>query len=78
MLVETPGVGGLGSAHGAATISALPSAAAALLVSDAAQEYTGLELEFLAAAMKLCPNVACVVTKADLYPHWRQIMGPAP
>lgn len=74
VLVDTPGVGGLGSAHGAATMSALPSADAVLLVSDAAQEYTGPELEFLTAAMKLCPNVACVITKTDLYPHWRRIM----
>jgi hypothetical protein len=74
VLVDTPGVGGLGLAHGAATMSALPSADAVLLVSDAAQEYTGPELEFLGAAMKLCPNVACVVTKTDLYPHWRRIM----
>nr|WP_211177350.1 dynamin family protein [Pseudonocardia acidicola] len=74
VLVDTPGVGGLGSAHGAATMSALPSADAVVLVSDAAQEYTGPELEFLAAAMKLCPNVACVVTKTDLYPHWRRIV----
>jgi len=72
-LVDTPGVGGLGSAHGAATMSALPSADAVLLVSDAAQEYTGPELEFLGAAMKLCPNVGCVLTKKDLYPHWRRI-----
>ncbi|MHA6797175.1 dynamin family protein [Pseudonocardia bannensis] len=74
VLVDTPGVGGLGSAHGAATMSALPSADAVVLVSDAAQEYTAPELEFLTAAMKLCPNVACVVTKTDLYPHWRQIV----
>ena len=74
VLVDTPGVGGLGSAHGAATMSALPSADAVLLVSDAAQEYTGPELEFLQTAMKLCPNVACVITKTDLYPHWRRIM----
>ncbi|MGH3587921.1 MAG: Isoniazid-inducible protein iniA, partial [Pseudonocardia sp.] len=73
VLVDTPGVGGLGSAHGAATMSALPSADAVLLVSDTAQEYTGPELEFLDAAMKLCPNVACVLTKTDLYPHWRKI-----
>jgi Dynamin family len=74
VLVDTPGVGGLGSAHGAATMSALPSADAVLLVSDSAQEYTGPELEFLSAATKLCPNVACVLTKTDLYPHWRRIM----
>jgi GTPase Era involved in 16S rRNA processing len=73
VLVDTPGVGGLGSAHGAATMSALPGADAVLLVSDAAQEYTAPELEFLGAAMKLCPNVACVLTKTDLYPHWRRI-----
>ncbi len=74
VLVDTPGVGGLGSAHGAATMSALPSADAVLLVSDAAQEYTAPELEFLGSAMKLCPNVACVLTKTDLYPHWRKIL----
>ncbi len=74
VLVDTPGVGGLGSAHGAATMSALPGADAVLLVSDAAQEYTRPELEFLDAAIKLCPNVACVLTKTDLYPHWRRIL----
>ncbi|TWP46288.1 Isoniazid-inducible protein iniA [Lentzea tibetensis] len=72
-LVDTPGVGGLGSAHGAATMSALPSADAVLLVSDASQEYTAPELEFLRNAVSVCPNVACVVTKTDLYPEWRTI-----
>jgi hypothetical protein len=74
VLVDTPGVGGLGSAHGAATMSALPTADAVLLVSDSAQEYTRPELDFLDAARKLCPNVACVLTKTDLYPHWRRIV----
>ncbi|OLL74931.1 isoniazid inducible gene protein Inia [Pseudonocardia sp. Ae168_Ps1] len=74
VLVDTPGVGGLGSAHGAATMSALPTADAVLLVSDASQEYTSPEIDFLQAARKLCPNVACVVTKTDLYPHWRRIV----
>jgi hypothetical protein len=73
VLVDTPGVGGLGSPHGAATMAALTGADAVLLVSDAAQEYTRPELEFLDAAMQLCPNVACVVTKTDLYPQWRRI-----
>ena len=73
VLVDTPGVGGLASAHGAATMSALAGADAVLLVSDASQEYTAPELEFLEAARKLCPNVACVLTKTDLYPHWRRI-----
>jgi len=74
VLVDTPGVGGLGSTHGAATMGALPRADAVLLVSDAAQEYTKPELDFLNAARRLCPNVACVITKTDLYPQWRKIV----
>ncbi len=72
-VVDTPGVGGLNSVHGAATMAALPAADAVLLISDASQEYTGPELEFLRQAAKICPNVACVVTKTDLYPEWRRI-----
>src|SRR5688500_18111766 len=74
VLVDTPGVGGLGSTHSAATMATLPTADAVLLVSDASQEYTAPELEFLATAMRLCPNVAGVITKTDLYPQWRRIV----
>ncbi|WP_298460381.1 dynamin family protein [uncultured Cellulomonas sp.] len=73
VLVDTPGVGGLGSTHAANTMAALPTADAVLLVSDAAQEYSEPELEFLDHAMRLCPTVACVLTKTDLYPQWRQV-----
>jgi Dynamin family len=73
VLVDTPGVGGLGSVHGAATMATLPSADAVLLVSDATQEYTAPELELLRHATAICPNVACVLTKTDLYPDWRAI-----
>jgi hypothetical protein len=72
-IVDTPGVGGLNSVHGAATMAALPTADAVLLVSDASQEYTAPELEFLRQAVRLCPHVACVLTKTDLYPEWRRI-----
>jgi hypothetical protein len=72
-IVDTPGVGGLNSVHGAATMTALPTADAVLLVSDASQEYTAPELEFLRQAAALCPNVACVLTKTDLHPEWRRI-----
>jgi replication fork clamp-binding protein CrfC len=72
-LVDTPGVGGLDSAHGASTMAVLPTADAVILVSDAAQEYTGPELDFLRQAMKMCPTVLCVLTKTDLYPQWRRI-----
>ena len=72
-LVDTPGVGGLGSVHGSATVAMLPSADAILLVSDAAAEYSRPEIEFLRQAAMVCPNVACVLTKIDLYPQWQRI-----
>lgn len=73
VIVDTPGVGGLGSAHSAATIGALPMADAVVFVSDASQEFTGPELEFLQTARRMCPNVVCVLTKIDFYPSWRKI-----
>jgi hypothetical protein len=72
-LVDTPGVGGLASVQGAATMAMLPSADAILLVSDAAAEYSRPELEFLRQATLVCPNIACVLTKIDLYPRWQWI-----
>jgi predicted GTPase len=72
-LVDTPGVGGLGSAHSAATIGALPLADAVVFVSDASQEFTAPEIEFLQTARRMCPNVMCVLTKIDFYPSWRKI-----
>ena len=72
-LVDTPGVGGLGSVHGSATMAMLPGADAVLLVSDAAAEYSRPELEFLRQAGLVCPNVACVLTKIDLYLQWQRI-----
>ncbi len=73
VIVDTPGVGGLGSTHSAATIGALPMADAVVFVTDASQEFTAPELEFLDTARKMCPNVACVLTKTDFYPAWRKI-----
>jgi hypothetical protein len=51
----------------------LPSADALLLVSDASAEYSRPELEFLRQAGRVCPNVACVLTKVDMYPQWQRI-----
>lgn len=75
VIVDTPGVGGIGSGHHAATMAILPTADAVLLVTDASQELTGPEADFLRQAESLCPNVACVLTKTDLYPHWRDILA---
>jgi hypothetical protein len=74
VLVDTPGVGGLGSAHSTITVGALPMASAVLFVSDASQELTGPELEFLETARSMCPNVLGVMTKTDFYPEWRRIL----
>ena len=73
VVVDTPGVGGLGSPHTATTLGALPMADALILVSDASQELTAPELEFLQTARRMCPNVLCVLTKIDFYPAWRKI-----
>jgi hypothetical protein len=73
IVVDSPGVGGLASAHTLATFTALPTADAMLLVSDASQEYTEPELRFLRQAMRITPNVAGILTKTDLYPDWRRV-----
>ena len=74
VLVDTPGVGGLGSVHGAITAAALPMADGVLFLSDASQEFSEPEMTFLKQALSMCPNVACVLTKTDFYPAWRKIL----
>lgn len=71
--VDTPGVGGLDSAQGNATLAELTVAHAALFVTDASQELTAPELEFLVRAAQRCPRIACVLTKVDLHAQWRRI-----
>ncbi|HEV7651941.1 MAG TPA: dynamin family protein [Actinophytocola sp.] len=73
VLVDTPGIGGLGSAHSAASLAAISLADAVLFVTSAAQELTRSEMDFLHRARKMCQTVACVITKTDFYPSWRRI-----
>ena len=73
VLVDTPGVGGLGSVHSAITVAALPMADAVIFVSDASAEYSGPELDFLRIARDASPNIVSVLTKIDFYPEWRKI-----
>ncbi|BBE22120.1 isoniazid-inducible protein iniA [Arthrobacter sp. MN05-02] len=72
-IIDSPGVGGLESAHALTTLTALPTADAMILVSDASQEYTEPELRFLKQAQRIVPNVGCVLSKTDLYPQWRTV-----
>ncbi|MBB1511197.1 dynamin family protein [Tessaracoccus sp. MC1627] len=74
-LVDSPGIGSLDSSSALTTLSALSSAHAVLMVSDASQEYTEPEVQLLKHAMRISPNVAAVLAKTDLYPDWRTIEG---
>jgi GTPase SAR1 family protein len=73
-IIDTPGVGGLDSAQGNLTLAALSLAGAALFVTDAAQELTAPEVDFLRRALERCPRAFLVLTKTDLYGEWRRIV----
>ncbi|GAB2934761.1 isoniazid-induced dynamin-like GTPase IniA [Rhodococcus aerolatus] len=73
VVVDTAGAGGAGSRHAATALGLLPGADAVLVVTDASQEYTEPELAFLRQVLALCPTAACVLSKIDLYPDWREI-----
>jgi hypothetical protein len=73
VVVDTPGLGGLGSAHAAASLAATSMADAVLFVTDASQELTQAEVEAIRRARELCGTVACVMTKTDFHPMWRRI-----
>lgn len=73
VIVDTPGVGGLGSTHAAASLAAVSMADAVLFVTDASQELTGIEIEFLQRVRQSCDTAVCVITKTDFYPAWRTI-----
>lgn len=73
-LVDTPGVGGLDSAHGLLTLGALDAAKASLFVTDASQELTAPELAFLRAVVAKGTGPVCVVmTKTDIHADWRRV-----
>jgi GTPase SAR1 family protein len=73
ILVDTPGMGGLGAGHAAVTLGFLPFADGLILVSDASAELSAPELDLLRRACELCPTVLVVTTKTDLYPAWERI-----
>jgi GTPase SAR1 family protein len=73
VLVDTPGMGGLGAGHAAATLAFLPFADGLIFVSDASAELSAPEMEFLGQARDTCPNVLLALTKTDLYQRWSQI-----
>lgn len=73
-LVDTPGMGGVGAGHAAATLAFLPFADGLIFVTDASQELTAAEIGFLRTARELCPAVMVAITKTDITPHWTRIV----
>jgi hypothetical protein len=75
VVVDTPGIGGgFAAAQAAATMRAMSLADSVLIVSDASQEFTAAEVEFLRRAEEICPHLLCLLTKTDFYPEWQKIL----
>ncbi|MBM7783743.1 dynamin family protein [Tenggerimyces flavus] len=73
-LVDTPGVGGLSSAHGRQARRAAADATALLFVIDGGQTLTAPELEFLREVTDHTENVVIAMTKIDRNPGgWEQV-----
>ncbi len=73
VIVDTPGMGGLGAGHAAATLAFLPFADGLIFVSDASAELSAPEVDFLRRATELCPTVLFALTKIDLFANWERI-----
>lgn len=73
VLIDTPGIGARTTAGTLGVLEMLPAADAVLVISDASTELTSPELTFLRQASELCPATAVLMSKTDLYPHWRQV-----
>ncbi|MEV6100480.1 dynamin family protein [Nocardia sp. NPDC051981] len=73
VVVDTPGLGVHGTTGAAGVLAQAPAADAVLVLTDASTELTETEVDFLRQVRELCPAVAVLVTKIDLYPHWRQV-----
>lgn len=73
-LVDTPGVGGLDSGHGALTVQSLNNADALLFVIEAGAQIRAAELAFLRKASVRVDTVVLVLTKTDAHRGWRTIL----
>jgi hypothetical protein len=73
VLIDTPGLGGVGSLRRASTFAALATADAVLMISDATCELCASELDLLKEVAAVCPVVTVVLTKIDMVPRWRRV-----
>lgn len=72
-LVDTPGVGGLNSAHGDLARQAATGATALLFVVDASAPLTSGELAFLREVGENVETVVFAMAKTDAFRGWREI-----
>jgi len=56
------------------TAMALSQTDAVVFVTDASQELTAAEAEFLQGAIRRCPSMIVAMTKIDIHPSWREIV----
>lgn len=73
-LVDTPGVGGLDSAHGELAIQAAADATALLFVVDASAPFTSGELRFLRTVADRVETVVFALAKIDQFRGWREVL----
>jgi hypothetical protein len=73
VLVDMPGVGGLGAGLASSTLAFLPFADGLVFVSDATSELSAPERAFLGDAVARCPTVVMALTKTDIASDWRRI-----
>lgn len=73
-LVDTPGVGGLDSAHGELARQAVTGATALLFVVDASSPLTSGELAFLREVGERVETVVFALAKTDAFRGWREIV----
>ncbi|MFC6011330.1 dynamin family protein [Nocardia lasii] len=73
VIVDTPGIGARATAGARAILEMLPTADAVVMVTDASTELTAPELDFLRQLTEYGTPTAVLLSKTDLYPHWRQV-----
>ncbi|MDD7936756.1 dynamin family protein [Actinomycetospora straminea] len=73
-LIDTPGVGGLNTAHGETTLAALRQADALVFLLDSGAPLSKSELEFLNDAADRIDTVLLLLTKTDARPGWRIVL----
>jgi hypothetical protein len=73
-LIDTPGVGGLGSLHNAGVLAAVPHADAVLFVHESGQELGAAELAALRRLAAQGGPLLLVRTRTDIHGAWRELL----